>query len=47
MNPVSGDIFEYVVLNEYIGKVVTISKDPPDSYHTKDLSEAHPTQPNA
>ncbi|OCK78011.1 acetyl-CoA synthetase-like protein [Lepidopterella palustris CBS 459.81] len=47
MKPVGPGIYECVVLDGYIGKAVTNSDDPPNSYHTKDLFEAHPTKANS
>ncbi|KAF2098088.1 acetyl-CoA synthetase-like protein [Rhizodiscina lignyota] len=45
--PVSDGVFECVVLDGLPTKILSNSDDPPNSFHTRDTFEAHPTIPNA
>ncbi len=45
--PIDEKSFEFVFLRDYPGRVESNSDDPPESYHSKDLYEPHPSIPNA
>ncbi|RDW69422.1 hypothetical protein BP6252_08442 [Coleophoma cylindrospora] len=47
MKPVGGHLYELVVLDGHVGKWASNSDDPPNSWYTSDLFEAHPSIPNA
>ncbi|RDW80543.1 hypothetical protein BP5796_05241 [Coleophoma crateriformis] len=47
MKPVGGNLYELVVLDGHVGKWASNSDDPPNSWYTNDLFEAHPSIPNA
>ena len=45
--PINDKTSEFVFLRDYPGRVETNLDDPPESYHSKDLFEPHPSIPNA
>ncbi|MCJ1287039.1 hypothetical protein MMC26_006386 [Xylographa opegraphella] len=47
MKPVGGDTYELVVLEGHKARATSNSNDPPNSYHTGDLFQPHPTITNA
>lgn len=45
--PIGENKFECVILDGHKAKVMSNSDDPPNSWHTSDIFEPHPTIPNA
>ena len=43
MKLIEDNVYECVVLDGYAGKVTSNSDDPPNSFHSRDLFELHPT----
>ncbi|KAL6229432.1 hypothetical protein BDW75DRAFT_249668 [Aspergillus navahoensis] len=46
-NDRSGTLYELVLLSGLKTKILSNSNDPPDSFHSRDLFQPHPTIPNA
>ena len=45
--PIADNIFEFVFLRDYPGRLMSNSDDPPDSFHSKDVFMPHRSIPNA
>ncbi|KAL9611143.1 MAG: hypothetical protein Q9167_004196 [Letrouitia subvulpina] len=45
--PVAEDLYEFVFLKDYPGRIVANSDDPPESFHSRDVFTPHPTIPFA
>ncbi|KAL9043026.1 MAG: hypothetical protein Q9214_003616 [Letrouitia sp. 1 TL-2023] len=47
LKPVAENMYEFVFLKDYPGRIVANSDDPPESFHSRDIFTPHPTVPSA
>lgn len=45
--PVAENMYEFVFLKDYPGRIFSNSDDPPESFHSRDIFSPHPTIPSA